>query len=890
MPLFVKARRFLRNVFLSRRVEVDLDQEVHSHLEMLTEENIRAGMSPGEAQRVARIELGGIEQVKEQVREQWNGNGFRSVLSDGRYGLRQLCKNPGFTAVAVLTLALGIGANTAIFCVVDAVVLRPLPFHDPGRLVAVRSIDLKDATQGGDISYPAFLDWRSQSHSFEAMSVWNVTNLTYTGGDQPESIRSAVVSANLFSLLGVSPALGRPFGLEEDRPGGEDKPVVLSYEFWQSHFGGDPNVLGRSLTLDNAKYTVAGVMPARFQFPVEKDRVELWITIAHDLQGKTAMAAQRGVSYLWVVARLKPDIQIPMALSDVLAVQERLNRRYPENRPRSVALQSESDQIAGDMRPVLMLLLGAVGFVLLIACANVASLMLARATVRQKEFMVRFALGAGRWRIVRQLLVESILLASVGGVLGLLLAHWGVIALVSVAPEGLARTSEIALDFRVLAFTFLVALATGALFGLAPAMQASRSNLHQVLGDNGRGSSAGPKGARLRGTLVVSQLAIAFVLLVGAGLLLRSFSLLRHVDPGFRPDHVLTFLLDIPSHRHPGAQRPVFVREFLQSARTLPGVKSTSAIFGLPLNDDESAITTLEIEGLPVPNSQRPRVAFRIIESQYFQTMGIRLLQGRAFAPQDEQGVPPLAIVNETLARQMFHGENPLGRRIKPNIAFGDNEEASVREIVGVIADVKSSSIGGAAVPEVYVPQSPVDFMGEMTVVVRTATDPNSLLPALRSLACSMDKDLPLREVKTLDQYVNGSLSAPRFEALLLGTFAALAFVLTAIGLYGVISYSVVQRTREMGIRVALGAQRGSLSLMVLRQGARLTLIGGGVGLMASLCAARLIRGMLYGIEPIDATTFVAVTGLLGAVCLLASYIPARRATRVDPMIALRCE
>jgi predicted permease len=868
----------------------ELEQELQSHLQMAASDRVERGESVERAQHAARREFGNVSLVQQVTHDQWGWRWLEEFLRDLRYGARMLRKNPGFTLVAVLTLALGIGANTALFSVIDAVLLRPLPFHDPGRLVAIRSVDLRDATHGGEISYPAFLDWRSRSHSFEAMSVWNTNNLTYTGGDLPESVPSAVVSANLFSMLGVSPALGRGFIQDEDQRGRDQLPVVLSYEFWQSHFGGDPNVLGLALTLDGAKYSVVGVMPAHFQFPVQRERVELWTTIAHDLQGKSSMATQRGVSYLRVIARLKPGIEIAQAQADVAPVQEQLNRQYPENRPRGVAMQSESDEVAGTMRSALIILLGAVAFVLLIASANVASLLLARATVRQREFTVRSALGASRWMVVRQLLTESILLAMVGGSLGLLLAHWATTALVSVAPEGLARTSEVALDFRVLGFTFIIILATGVLFGLAPAVQTSRSDLNRGLRENGRGFSAGPFGTRLRSTLVAAQLAVALVLLTGAGLLLRSFDHLQHVDPGFRADHVLTFLLEVPSHRHPGAQRSVFVRELLQATRALPSVKSASGIFGLPLNADQSAFTTLEIEGHPVPDSQRPRVAFRIIESQYFGAMGIRLLQGRTFTPQDEQGGPPLAIVNETFARQIFKGENPLGRRIKPNISFGDIEDAPMREIVGVTADVKSSSIGGNTVPEIYAPQTPTDFIGEMTVVVRTGTDPNALVPAMRSLVSSMDKDLPLREVRTLEQYVSGSISAPRFEALLLGTFAVLAFVLTTVGLYGAISYSVAQRTREMGIRIALGAQPGSISHMVMREGALLTLVGIGAGLMASLFIVRLIRGLLYGIEATDPATFIAVPLLLLGVALLACYIPARRAMRVDPLVALRYE
>jgi predicted permease len=880
---------WLKQVFGRRRIYGELADEIQGHLEEKVEELVASGMSREDARHAARREFGNVGLSEEDGRTVWRWVMIENLLMDIRYGLRTLRKNPGFAAAAVLTLALGIGANTALFSVIDAVVLRPLPFRDPDGLVALRCVDLRDTSRGGEISYPNFLDWRARSHSFEGMSVWNISSVTYAGGEQPESVRSAVVSANLFSMLGVAPMVGRDFVAEEDQPG-HALAVMLSYDFWQSHFGGDASVLGRALTLDNQKYNVVGVMPARFQFPVQSERVELWTTIAGDLQGKNAAAAQRGVAYLSVVGRLKPGVRIPSAQADVALVQEQLNRQYPENRPRGAAILSESEAIAGELRPVLFILLGAVSFVLLIACANVASLLLARATVRQREFTVRAALGASQWTIVRQLLTESLLLSISGGALGLLIAHWGTRALLSMAPEGLARTSEIGIDLRVLGFTLIVAVVTGVLFGLAPALQASRSKTSEAQREGGRGSSAGPASTRLRSGLVACQLAIAFVLLSGAGLLVHSFDRLRHVDPGFRADHMLTFLLEVPSSRHPGAQRAVFVRELLQSTRALPGVKSASAIFGLPLDPDRSAFTTLEIEGHPVPASQSPRVAFRLIESHYMETMGIKLLQGRTFTAQDEQSGRPLAIVNETLARQIFKGESAVGQRIKANIGFGANGDAAMREIIGVIGDVKASSIGGEAVSEVYAPETAIDFIGEMTVVVRTGNEPSALVPAMRSLVSSMDKDVPLREVKTLEQYVSGSISAPRFEALLLSCFAALAFVLTAIGLYGVISYSVVQRTREMGIRVALGAQRQSISRMVLREGMLLALVGMTAGFVASLLMVRLIRGLLYGVGTADPTTFIAVPVVLMGVALLASYIPARRAMSVDPVIALRYE
>ena len=881
---------WIKRLFSRRRLYGDLSDEIGGHLDEKVEELMADGMSRKEAAAAARREFGNVTLVEQDGRGIWRWLAVESLLLDVRYGLRTLRRNPGFTAAAVLTLALGIGANTALFSVIDAVLLRPLPFHEPGRLVAVNCVDVRHPSSTGEVSYPAFLDWRSRSHSFEAMSVWNPSSFTYTGGDQPESVAGVVVSANLFSMLGVSPAIGRGFVEEEDKPSGGPQPVVLSYEFWQSHFGGDPNVLGRALTLDSEKFSVVGVMPPQFQFPVRAKRVELWTTIANDLKGNSQIAAQRGVAYLQVIARLKPGVEVPRAQADVQLIQEQLNRQYPENRPRGATIVLESDAIAGEMRPMLMILLGAVGFVLLIACANVASLMLARATVRQREFTLRAALGASRGTLVRQLLTESLMLAMIGGVLGLVVARWATSALLSIAPRSLARASGVGIDVRVLGFTFVVALATGVIFGVAPAMQASRSDANQAQRENGRGASAGPGSTKLRSVLVVSQLAIAIVLLIGAGLLLRSFDRLRHVDPGFRVDHMLTFLLDVPAERHPGAQRAVFVHDLLQSTRALPGVKSASAVFGLPLDGDRSMFTSLEIEGHPVPGSQRPRVEFRIIESNYFNAMKIPLLQGRTFTARDEQGGPPLAIVNETFARQILHGESPLGRRIKPNISFGDSDVAPLREIVGVIADVKSGNISGDTGPEVYVPQTPTDFIGEMTIVVRTATNPNALVPAMRSLVSSMDKDLPLREVETLEQYVSGSISAPRFEAVLLTTFAALAFTLTIIGLYGVVSYSVAQRTREIGIRMALGAQPERISHMVVREGALLTLLGVAAGLMASFFVMRLIRSLLYGIGTTDPATFVAVPLLLMGVALLASYVPARRAMRVDPVVALRYE
>jgi predicted permease len=879
---------WFKQLFLRRRRLDELSAEIQVHLAEKVEELIAGGMSRRDAEHAARREFGNVTLSKENSRDVWRWISLEDLLVDIRIAARTLRRSPGFTVIAVLTLALGIGANTALFSVVDAVMLRPLPFRDPGRLVALRCVDLKDRTQGGEVAYPVFLDWQAGSHSFEAMSVWDVSNMTYTGGDQAESVPSAVISANLFSMLGVSPMIGRDFLTSEDQPIVDQLPVMLSYEFWQSHFGGDPKILGKSLTLDGQKFGVAGVMPAGFQFPIRSERVELWTTIARDRKGKNGVALQRGVSYLSMIARLKPEIPIARAETELELIQQQLNRQYPDHRPRGARVLPASEVVTGPMGPALLILLGAVAFVLLIACVNVASLLLARATVRKREFAVRVALGAKRWMIVRQLLTESLMLAIAGAALGLVVAQWITRALIAIVPQMLPRTGEIGIDLRVLGFTLSVALVTGVLFGLAPVLQLSRAE--GTRSEGGRGTSAGPAGVRLRRVLIAAQLAVAFVLLAGASLLLRSFDRLLRVDPGFRADHVLTFLLEVPSERHPGAKRPEFVRGLLQSVRELPGVKSASAIFGLPLNDDQSAFTTVEVEGLPVASSELPRTAFRIVESNYFDTMGIRLLHGRSFTERDEQSGRALAIVNEAFVRENLNGQDPLGRRIRPNISFGDSNVAPMREIVGVVSDVKFRGIRDQSAAEVYAPQTPTDFIGGMTIVVRTQADPNALVPSIRSLVRSMDKEIPMRDVRTLEEYVNGSISDSRFEAALLAAFAGLALLLSAIGLYGVVAYSVAQRTRELGIRIALGADRSNISRMVMREGTVLAATGSGVGLLAAFFAVRLIRGLLYGIGAGDPPTFIGVPVLLVGVALAASCIPARRAMRVDPVVALRYE
>lgn len=808
------------------------------------------------------------------------------LMQDFRYAVRQLRKNPGFTVVAVLTLALGLGANTAIFSVIDAVLLRPLPFHSPSRLVVVKPTEPGRRDDIG-VSYPTFLDWRTRNHVFDGLSVFREDDFTLTGRGEPAHLTGAVVSANIFSVLGVPPVIGRDFLPEEDQPNGTGLPIILSHSLWQSRFGSDPKIVGQSLTLDGQAFAIVGVMPVGFQFPVQRMPVEFWTTIALDTEGPTPMTSQRGAGYLDVMARVKPQVTIEMAQTEMAGIQDGLNRQYPENRPKGVSLVPEADAVVGTMRQGLFILLGAVGLVLLIACANLSNLLLARATTRHKEISVRTALGATRWMIVRQLLAESALLATAGAAAGLGLAAWGIKLLMALAPGDLPRITESGINLQVLIFTALVAILTSILFGLVPALQAAKPALAASLKEGGRSGTETQTRSRLRSALIVMETALAMILLVGSGLLLRSLLGLGRVDPGFAKDHVITFGLDLPSrYGHP--ERVAFYRSLLERVRATPGVRSASAAFPLPLSADDVK-TTLEVEGRPMKHSEYPVTTFHIIDRDYFRTLGIPLLSGRAFNVQDEAaGATPVVIISQRLARQIFPGENPIGRRIRPNISSGPGD-APMRVVAGVVGDVKAEGMGAPSIPESYVSYAQLPF-APMSVVVRTELAPASMVPTLTSEVQSLDNALPLLHVKTLDEYVDDSIVGTRFETFLLGTFGALAFLLTAVGLYGVISYSVVQRTREMGIRIALGADRKAILGMVVKNGALLACAGALIGLAAAFLLTRLMASLLFGVGPTDPLTFFCVPIALITVALFASYIPGRRAARTDPMVALRYE
>ncbi len=812
---------------------------------------------------------------------------MNSVVQDVRFALRQLRKNLAFTAVAVITLALGIGANSAIFSVIDAVLLRPLAFHDPNRLVAVKTTE-PDRHDNINVSYPEFLDWRSQDRMFEGLSVFREDDFTLTRRGEPAHLTGVVVSANLFSLLGVAPSLGRAFTNQEDQSASGDLPVVLSHAFWQQRLGSDPNILGQSLTLSGRSFTVVGVMPAGFQFPVQAAPVDFWTTIVLDMQhGNPPITAQRGASYLDVIGRLKPQVTVAQAAIEMSSIQDGLNKQYPENRPRGIAIVPEINDIVGEARRGLIILFGAVGLVLLIACANLSNLLLARATTRSREMCVRSALGASRWSIVRQLWIESLLLASTGAAAGLVVAVWAIRLLTALAPDQLPRVSESGLNLQVLVFTAAIAILTSLLFGLVPALDASRVRLAASLNEGGRSGTDTRERRRLKDSFIVAETALAVVLLAGAGLLLRSLEGLGRVDPGFAKDHVISFGLDLPGH-YGHTERVKFYQRLLTGIRSLPGVRSASAAFPLPLAADD-VTTSFAAEGQQLKPSELPVTALHIVDYDYFRALGIPLIAGREFDPHDDApDAAPVVVISQHLAARIFPGENPVGKWIQPDISASPGD-APRRLIIGVVGDVKSAGLSAPVIAESYVPYAQLPF-APMSVVVRTHRDPQALVPALTKEVQSVDKDLPLLHVKTLDEYVGDSIADARFQTILLGSFGALAFVLTAFGLYGVISYTVAHRTREMGVRLALGADRDSILAMIIKNGVLLAGTGIVVGLVAALLLTRLIASLLYEVSPSDPLTFIGVPIAMIMMAVIASYLPARRAAKVDPVVALRYE
>ncbi|HEU0176620.1 MAG TPA: ABC transporter permease [Blastocatellia bacterium] len=815
---------------------------------------------------------------------------MRTFWQDLRHGARLLLNQPGFTLIAVITLGLGIGAVTAIFSVVDAVLLRPLPYKEPERIALIEQNMPKLDLYYGGVSAPELLDYIAGNETFAEMAGYGIINLNLTGERDPRRIEVARVSPSLFPLLGVTPLLGRGFTAEEDEVG-KNRVVALSEGLWRKHFGADPNIVGRVVKLDEAPYTVIGVMPARLRFPPTRDgfasAVELWTPLALTDDEKQA---RRRDSNFNLIGRLKPGVGLEQAQANMAAVAARVERQYPDiyqgNTRIAATAVGLTERMTQKVRLVVLMLFGAVALVLLIACANIANLQLARAAARRKEIAIRSALGAVPWRIARQTLTESLLLALIGGVVGSLIAVWALDLIVKFGPENVPRLSEVRLDPRALGFTLLVTLLTGVLFGLAPALQGARVSLTEAINESGRASDAGGReGARLRNALVILETALAVVLLVGAGLLINSFVRLLRTPPGFNPDGVIVARTTLPQARYPEAERGKTVyRRALERIAVLPGVQQVSVASYLPLASEWQIGVRIEGGG----ESEYYMTYGSWVSNDFFRSMGIPLKKGRVFTDQDRADTTPVVAVNEAMARRFWPGQDAVGKRIRWG---GWNPPGGWLTIAGVVADVKFSSLEAESPPTVYMPVFQIPRIRRDAVfIARTTADPASLAAAMRREIAAVDADLPVYDVRTMNQVIAESVAQRRFTMELLAIFAAAALGLAALGLYGVLSYAVTQRTREIGIRMALGGRRQDALRLVVGQGMKMAMIGALAGLIASLGLTRLMKGLLFGVSASDPLTFIAVTLLLTLVAFVACWIPAKRATKVDPMVALRCE
>jgi putative ABC transport system permease protein len=811
---------------------------------------------------------------------------MKSLLQDLRYGFRTLLKRPGFTIVAVVALALGIGANSAIFSVVNSVLLRPLPYEDPSRLVIAWETNpqlLSDYLKTHNEAAPGnFLDWQAQSQSFENLAAFTWQDFNLTGGDTPEQVIGNTVTPNMFATLGVRPAFGRDF-LAEEGQAGRDNVVILSHGLWQRRFGSSPNLVGQTISVNGRPHTVVGVMPEGFEFP--RAASELWTPLAPGDNFKT----NRRAHFLYTRARLKPGVTIEQAQAEMDTIAARLRQQYPDtNDQRGVRLASLSEESVAQIKPALLILLAAVGFVLLIACANVANLLLARAAARQKEIAIRTALGAGRLRIIRQLLTESVLLSLIGGVCGLLLALWGIDLLLASMPRqfalGIPGWNKIGLDYRVLGFTLAVSLLTGILFGLFPAWQASKYDLNESLKEGSKGS-AGQGRKRFRNALIVSEVTLALVLLVGSGLMMRSLRRLMDVKPGFDPHNLTTLQLALPQAQYAQNEQIVgFYSELTRRIKDLPGVEAVATIDMMPMGGS-GGTTSFLVEGRPAPPpGQYPEANARTSSPGYFQTMRIPVLKGRDFSEHDTANTPLVVVINETMARKYWPNEDPIGKRL-----LDPQNRTPPAEVIGVVGDVKHFGLDDQA--EEYIYTSSLQTPGNaMFLVVRTTTDPVNMTAALRKEVQSLDKELPVFDVKPMEQRIVESTGARRLVMFLLGVFALVALILASVGIYGVMAYAVTQRTHEIGIRMALGAQRGDILRLVVRQGMLLVAFGVTLGLLVSFAVTRFMSGLLFGVTPNDPATMAGVSLLLAVIAFIACLVPALRAMKVDPMVALRYE
>jgi putative ABC transport system permease protein len=874
----------LRALFRAKTMDAGLDEELQYHLDRQGEKYAQAGLTPEEAQRRVRLEFGGASQIKEQCREARGIQTLEALRQDFRYGLRTLRKNPGFTGVALITLALAIGANTAIFSVVYDALLRPLPYADPAGLIVLNETHPRIGTIS--VSYLNFLDWRAQNHVFSSMAMVAGVGYNLAGVVQPETITGQAVSSNFLSLVGVHPMLGRDFDPSEDKPGAAPV-VMLTYPLWQSHFGGRKDVIGRSVSLDGRGYTVIAVLPPDFRTTEAASVIEplgVWLT-----GNASAMArGNRGDSA--AIGRLAPGVTLARARIELEGIASRLAVAYPgDNDQFGIALQPIRELFVGDIRPAILVLFAAVVFVLLIACANVANLFLMRASGRTREIALRVAIGATSGRIAQQMLVESFIVAGLGGLLGLGLAFAGMRAMSSLIPAA-ARTGDGGnLNAVVLMFALGVTMLSAIMFGLAPAIHAVKAGVYARLKESGKSTTGGVRQNRWRTMLVVAELALSVILLAGAGLMMKSVYRLIAVDPGFRPDHLLRLNMSLTPTDYPNSVAiRAFWRRLLEGVRTLPGVESAALGTGVPLTNSHSR-GDITIEGMPLPApGSFPHPDRHAVSPGYLHTLGIRLIRGRDFNDADSETAPGVALINARLARDLFPGQDPVGKRYMPGRPDSGRKPVWI-EIIGVVDDTRMYGLANPSRLEVYRPlkQTGPD---EMDLIVKSRVEPAALTSSIRAVLASINPNQPISSVATMDQLVQDSVGSRRVTLILLGLFSTLALVLAGIGIYGVISYSVAQRTQEIGIRMALGARREDVVKMILLQGARIAAAGVIIGMLAAVSLTRYLEKLLFAVSPGDPGTFAAVAFVLAMVALLACYIPARRTLRVDPIIALRYE
>ena len=883
MRWLTQLRRRTRLLLDRSAVEREMHEEMHFHLEMEADELARFGAAPADARRMAKRRFGGVARYADDARDTRAGGAGRwieELRQDARYAARVLGRGRGFVVVSVLTLALGVGANTAIFSVVRGVLFRSLPYPDPDRLVSVQSVIRGSA---GAVSAPDFMDWRAQSRSFSGLAAYFLSTANLTAGGDPERLTQARVSSNFFDILGVQPVLGRGFRPGEDEVGAA-RVAVLSDGLWRRRFGADPSMIGRTILLDDFPTTIVGVAPPQLRMPAG---VDLWLTTrfdAHDLAAKS-----RGARWISVLGRLAPRIALASAVTEMSAIAKRLEQIDPRH---NVAVTTrvtplQEDMVGGVRRP-LLILLGAVGLVMLIACVNVASLSLGRTAARESELAVRAALGAGRGRLARQILTESVILALGGGIIGVVLAVAATRALVALAPGDLPLMNAVHVDGLVLVFAFALTVLSGLLFGVVPAIHGSRRGINDRLRTTNRSISLGGASGRLRQALVVVEVALAIALLAGAGLLVRSFMQLTSVDPGFRADRVATFSLSLSPVRYPdGARQEQFGRELLSRLARVNGVRAAGISFSLPLTNSAFGFTFAIGGRAEVSGPDEPRAQARVATPDYFRAMGIPLLRGRGFTEQDTRSTPPVMLISDAAARRYWPNEDPIGQTVMTG--WGRENRRFGGTIVGIVGDVRQFSLAMKPVPEIYLPfaQWPLD---ELSVVMETSGPPAGVLPVAGDVVRQIDPTLPVYDAYPMTDLVRASLAERRFYASLLGAFAVLALALAAIGIYGVIAYSVQQRRRELGIRIALGASAALVVRLVVRQGMTLALIGSAFGLAGAGVLTRVLRGQLFNVTPTDPVTFVAVPAALVVVALIACVVPARRAVSVDPATAIRAD